>query len=362
MLKFKPLELTWEKYMGGWKEYVDIPTGNDFTLYKADNCDIPKHDYDNVFSIRESKQQYGCPNLTELINLLIYQCSEIATMRNKPNIGYYADAGQWAKGYRELHSEDIKHIEGALLRQIPSAITSIDFILSSSGGFIEASVKCTDVIRRRFKQLSVLLPGSTYSAAVLMALAGDELIFQSFAAHLAPINPRINGFDSYIGKKMLRVCGFYSLVAPWAVKHLPEAQIKANNVTMQTLISVENFVTQTAQRNLAKYLFKVDTLSLINRIKARQKISRIVKFLSNFKQHLSHIVPFLPKDLMAIGLPVKLAEASLDARLRIIRNICEEITTNCWSNEKNEFFVRKLYFSGTECYMLQFYPVPTTKE
>jgi hypothetical protein len=354
MLKslFTPKPLAWEAYMGDWKEFVDIPKSNDSTLYKITKCIIPKHDYNTVLTIRDSKQQYGNPNLIELCNLLIFHCAEIEKLRNKPNLGYYADCDElWARGYRSISGEDVKHIEGVLLHKVQAA-TEVDFILSSPGGNIAATAELMKTVRKKFNQLSFLLPGSAYSGATMLALTGDEIIMQSFMGHLAPINPMVNGFDTYIGKQMLRTCNFYSIVAPWAVKHLAEAQIKGNNVTKKTMVNLERFVVKTAKFYLGGHMFKVDKLPLVAKLKTKYKISKIVNFLSDFKRHLSHQIPFFSQELINVGMPVKNAEQPLDDQLRIIRNICEEITQNAWNDGSNEFFIRKIYFSGQDCYYL----------
>ncbi len=111
---FKSKPPAWEAYLGDWKELVDIPEGNDFTLYKIEKVDIPKHDYNTVFTIRDSKQQYGGLKLEELGALLVQHCAEIELMRNKPNIGYFADCDEWSQGFRAIIREDVKHIEGTL--------------------------------------------------------------------------------------------------------------------------------------------------------------------------------------------------------------------------------------------------------
>ena len=65
------------------------------------------------------------------------------------------------------------------------------------------------------------------------------------------------------------------------------------------------------------------------------------------------MMPFFYDELSSIGLPVKKAELELDAKLRKIRNICEEITTTRWRNGDEEFFARKIYFSGKNWYIMK---------
>jgi hypothetical protein len=153
---------------------------------------------------------------------------------------------------------------------------------------------------------------------------------------------------------MLKTCKFYSIVAPWAVKHLPEAKIRENNVTKKILTYLERLVVKTARFYLGKYMFKADRLPLLERLKVKLNIRRIVRFLSDFKKHLTHEMPFLSQELRDLGLPVKTADRLLDDKLRIIRNICEEITQTRWRNNDTEFFVRKIYFCGKDCYYLTY--------
>ena len=342
--------------MGDWKELDNIPEGNDPTLYKIPKCKIPPHDYDNVFTISSSKQKYGNPTLNELCNLLVFHCSEIELLRNKPNIGYYADSGSGLSvhGYRDIHKEDIKHLQGSILQGV--ATKSIDFILSSPGGWIEPAAQIIEILRRKFSQISMLLPGSTYSAASMIALCGNEIIMESFTGHMAPINPRINGFDTYVAKQIYWEAKIYSWIAPWSLKHLNEARVLDNGVTMKTLKGAEKFVKKTMVNTLAKYVFQIDKLSLFEKIKMKYKVIKIVNFMADFKNHLIHTYPLMPKKLKTIGIPARNAEAKLDVQLRIIRNICEDITLSRWDNGQSGFYVRKVFFSGKDCYTLGYVP------
>lgn len=347
--------MTMEKYMSDFKEQTDISEQDDFILNEMDTTDIPKYNYDNKMSISSSKQEFGLPTLSMLGSLLCAECSEIEKLRNKTNIGYYAHFGSNAVGYRNIDDEDVTNLESIILSNVPSETKMVDFILSSPGGYIDSSLKLTNMIRQRFDQLSFLLPGATYSAATAMTFSGDEIIMQS-NSHLAPINPRINGFDTYLGKKIYNKVHLYSICCPWALKNLPDAKITENNVTMRTMESLEALVYKQATNRLSKHLFKVDKMSFFQKLKTKKKIKAIVDFFVKYERHHTHIMPFFIDELMSIGFPIKKADDDLDKHLRIIRNLCEEITTTEWHNDNEVFFVRKIYFSTEHWYVLKHYP------
>lgn len=346
-------EVTWEKYMGNWHEPDSIPAGNDDELYEVFLEDGSNYNYDTVFTIENSKQKFGNPSIGQLCWLLRKICQDIMKVRNKQIIGYFAGSDIPSPGYRDIHNEDVRYIAG-LLKDINKNVQSVDFILSSPGGFIEASKKITDMIRNRFEQLSFILPGGTYSAATAMTFAGDEIIMCSYA-NMSPINPRVNGIDTYLGKQYYRTYKRYATFAPWALKHLNEAKIVENNVTMKVLRGLEKNVYRVAYNHLATHLFKVKQKTLINQLKLMLKIKKIVKYFTNFKKHLSHNVPFSIKELLEVGLPIKTADCILDSQLMTINNICTEIVLTTWYNGGNKYDVRKIFFNDKRCYTIKFY-------
>ncbi len=337
-------EPTWENYMGDWTEPCGMPDGNDLTLYEMPIVETKTYDYNHALTIIDSKRKYGQPDLDTLGSLLCAACAEIELLRGKSSLGYYANSIFSSTPHPYIHAEDLKNV-GSILNKIPDDVTEADFILSSPGGNIDTSLKLAKMIRARFDQLSFLLAGATHSSATMLSFSGDEIIMQS-TANMSPINPRINGFDTYVGKKIYWEAKFYSWFMPWALKHLNEARILDNGVTMRTLKYAERLVHDSATANLNKYLFKTHRLALLERFKTKLKIKKIVKFFTDFSKHWTHDMPFFNRELMAIGLPVKKATGALDEKLRVIDNICEEITSTKWHNGSHHFYVRKIYFSG----------------
>lgn len=341
---FRNHEVTWEKYMGDWKELDTMTEQDDLTLHEVPANEACGYNYDNFFTIAESKRKLGNPDLNMLINQLSSYCEELESYRGKPCIGYFANSAEHSTGYTDIHGEDVENLESLILGQNLEDIADIDFILSSPGGLIEASLKTVEMIRMKFSSLSFLLCGSTYSAAVLMSFCGDEIIMQSFA-HLAPINPKINGFDTYVGKKVYRTYKLHSIFAPWSVKYLAESKIAENGVTLKTIHAIERMVYNFAINGLSKHLFKIDKLSMIQKIKTHLKIKKIVNFFFKFENHNTHVMPFYVETVLSVGLPVKKADPTVDMLLRKIRYICHEITTTEWRNDDSAYYIRKIYFS-----------------
>lgn len=348
---FYKKKIIWESYLGRWKEADTMNENDDLTPYNMPILKTRDYNYDNVFTILESKRILGEPSLDDLGALLCNCCKEVDTLRHNISIGYYANSGQYAFGNNNIHSEDLANLESVILESLPANMDNMDFILSSPGGSIENALLLIKKIRDHTKQLSFLLCGSTYSAATLMAFSGDEIIMQSFS-HLSPINPKLNNIDTYVGKQLYKTYKLYSILAPWSIKHLPENHIADNGVTSKTIEHVERVVYNAAINWLSIYLFKIDQLPLFNKIKAKIKINKIVNFFFRFENHHTHVMPFFPQEILAVGLPIKQADKPLDDILRKIRNICDEITTRNWHNEESSFRVRKIYFSSEKWLVL----------
>jgi hypothetical protein len=345
-------EIKWEKYMGNWKEPYKIPDGTDFKPLEMAIIGHKAYDYNHKLSIIDSKRKYGEPDLDTLGSLLCATCAEVEAIRNKLNFGYYANATLSNICFTNMDPEDLKNVQSIIFSRFTENVAEADFILASPGGSIEASLRLSEKVRERFSKLSFLLIGPTHSAATLLSFSGDEIIMQS-DSNLSPINPRINGFDTYVGKQIYWEAKIYSWIAPWALKQLNEARILDNGVTMRTLKYIERLVYDAATFKLQNYLFKVHNLSFTEKIKTRMKIKKIVNFFTDFRKHWTHNMPFFSDRLLSIGLPIKKADSVLDEKLRKIDNICEEITTRQWHDGSNSFYVRKIYFSSNRWLILK---------
>jgi hypothetical protein len=334
--------------MNDFTEPTKIVNGTDTVLHEMPIVSSEDYDYTNLFTISESKNRFGDPNLDQLGSLLCKHCEIISHLRQKSNIGYYANIVRPVDYYNSIDMEDVEFINNIIHHSDIKHGSHIDFLLSSPGGYIHPSQKLIENVNQNYK-CSYLILESAYSAATMIALGGVEIILQQFG-HLAPANPRINDYDTYIAKKIYRTHKLQKIFCPWAAPSLPEAKVAENRVTYRTLLDLEKLAYTLVNKSLCN-LFGIKKWTW--HLKTRFKINKITKFFTDYSKHNSHLTPFYAKSLDEIGLPFKMADDKLDTQLFIINNICKEITTTKWQNYSGSFYIRKIYFSAKGWYVLK---------
>lgn len=76
------------------------------------------------------------------------------------------------------------------IREIPSEVKEIDFLIISNGGDPITSLRIISILRERFEKISVLIPFVAYSAATILALGADEIVMHPFS-NLGPVDPQL---------------------------------------------------------------------------------------------------------------------------------------------------------------------------
>ncbi len=66
----------------------------------------------------------------------------------------------------------------------------LDFIIHSPGGLAEAAKAIVDYLRERFEHIRIIVPNFAFSAAAMIACAGDEIVMGKHS-FLGPIDPQI---------------------------------------------------------------------------------------------------------------------------------------------------------------------------
>lgn len=72
----------------------------------------------------------------------------------------------------------------------------LDFILETPGGFGDAAEDIVKLIRNKFQEVNIIVPGTAKSAGTIIAMAGDDILMEPMSA-LGPIDAQI----SYQGKQ-----------------------------------------------------------------------------------------------------------------------------------------------------------------
>jgi hypothetical protein len=66
----------------------------------------------------------------------------------------------------------------------------LDFILETGGGFGDAAEDIVKLLRGRFSELNIIVPGTAKSAGTIIAMAGDDILMEPISA-LGPIDAQI---------------------------------------------------------------------------------------------------------------------------------------------------------------------------
>lgn len=75
----------------------------------------------------------------------------------------------------------------------------LDVLLHSPGGLAEAAERIVALLRARFTSIRFIIPHSAFSAATMLATAGDDLVLDDTSA-LGPIDPQIQIRDPQTGQ------------------------------------------------------------------------------------------------------------------------------------------------------------------
>lgn len=116
------------------------------------------------------------------------QLKRISDIRGRDVLVYAADL---KKGQAQIHImySDLMPINDQLSNLNGKAI---DLILETPGGFGEVAEQIIRIIRSKYDEFSVIIPGVAKSAGTIMAMAGDEILMEPFVSALGPIDAQLN--------------------------------------------------------------------------------------------------------------------------------------------------------------------------
>ena len=184
----------------------------------------------------------------------------------------------------------------------------VDILLLSPGGRPDATERIVEILRKKFEEVSFLIPHSAYSAATMLALSGNEILLHDSAV-LGPIDPQINGIPARSikrgfenAKNKIRKEGPESLPA-----YIPLIE-KYTLDLLELCDDSEKLSKKLVTEWLKLYMFK-------NQKRVGQKIRWAVKYFSNYDEHLLHSRPLSITKLDKYGLNIKFADPDLQELL-----------------------------------------------
>ena len=120
---------------------------------------------------------------------LLYE--ELVKIRKRPLIVYVTSI---RPGCSAQMAQDALPMIIKQIHKIDDKYDSVDFLIISNGGDPIVSWRIISLLREKFKNVSVLIPYTAYSAATLLALGADEIIMHPYG-NLGPLDPQLNFFD-----------------------------------------------------------------------------------------------------------------------------------------------------------------------
>ena len=199
--------------------------------------------------------------------------------------------------------------------QIDDAIANIpgneiDLLIQSPGGSAEATEGIVNLLRYKFSNIRVLLPGTAKSAATLLAMAADELVMDALS-ELGPTDPQmiINGRYSPAGailkqfeKAQEELKNDPANMPAW----LPVLQQYGPSILVECQNHL-NLSRSLVSSWLSQYMFAGD-------IDASDHAAEVAEWLANDEHHLSHSRRVGIDDL--IGKGIKVVDMRIDDDLR----------------------------------------------
>lgn len=185
---------------------------------------------------------------------------------------------------------------------------SVDVLIHSPGGSPEATERIVSLLRSNFDDITFLVPHSAYSAATMLALAGNRIILHP-SASLGPIDPQINGlparalrrgFDK--AREALKEQGPEALPA-----YVPLIE-KYSLELLEICEDYESLSKELVSQWLSAYMFKEDA--------DPAKIEAVVTFFANYDSHRTHSRPLTYDKIRHLGLKIDVAEGELRSLLR----------------------------------------------
>jgi hypothetical protein len=129
------------------------------------------------------------PNLDALVNRYIL---DLFSYTNRPLLIYAVDffnQGKVAVAGDEMPIS-IMDKDGIVEATKDLSPGSLDIIIHSPGGSLEATESIVGILRKKFSDIRFIIPSTAKSAATMLALSGDEIILAD-SSELGPIDPQM---------------------------------------------------------------------------------------------------------------------------------------------------------------------------
>ena len=211
--------------------------------------------------------------------------NQIEKETGRPVIIYVAN-------FRQNIPNSIDHTDITPFSELTRTIAgrAVDVFLHSPGGLAEAAERIVSLLSARFDSIRFVILHSAFSAATMLAMAGDQLVLDDTSA-LGPIDPQIVYRDPQTGESIAVptqaiLDGFRK--AKEEVRKDPDALgvylpllNKLDLHLFEICKNADKLAKSLVRQWLKIYMFKGEP-------RAGEKATRVTKYLSTHKDRLSH--------------------------------------------------------------------------
>ena len=237
------------------------------------------------------------------------QIKTIQKIRNRSLLVYASDLNETRGAPISIDYSDL-----LLFRDQISKINSkkIDIILETPGGSGEIAEDIVNLIRSKFEEVAIIIPGTSKSAGTIIVMAADEILMEPASA-LGPIDAQIRLKGNVFSADAL-LEGFNKIKLEVKNKGiLNQAYIPIlqgiSPGELETAMNAKKFATELVKKWLTDYKFKKwnthsgnkETVSEQDKIKRAEEIATK---LSNHSHWLTHSRSIKIKDLEEMKLKI----------------------------------------------------------
>lgn len=203
---------------------------------------------------------------------------------------------------------DIGDVDGFtdLVNSISKEKKEIAVMIHSPGGFPDATERIVNILRNRFNDVIFLIPHSAYSAATMLAMSGNKIIFHPSAA-IGPIDPQIGGIPARTFKR-----GFEKIkqkIVEEGPKSLPVYIPLLEKYSIELLELCDD--AEKLSKELVSNWLELYMFSTSKDKKNNERIKKIVDYISDYDTHLIHSRSLSIEKLAELGLKIEVADEDL---------------------------------------------------
>jgi len=217
---------------------------------------------------------------------------EIEAVTHRPLIVYAAKLSAPREAPIQIDLEDVIGFSD-LIADIQEDV--LDVMIESPGGIVEAAERIVHLLRRKFKHVRFIVPGSAYSAATMLCLSGDEILMDDRSS-LGPIEPQINGIPAR------SIINGFKAVREVLQKEGPSALPAYLPLIQKYDLHIFEICKDAEERGKMLVADWLKQYMLASDPDKEAKSEAIVSFLSDYDVHKSHSRPIFITDAQSNGL------------------------------------------------------------